>query len=81
MTVTPSLSGRVVGQRNFTRGAEDDRDLVAATLAVTGSVFASLLPYTSPAAYLAVFGIAAALALLGIAVATRTRAQLGADRT
>lgn len=52
-----------------------DSLFTAATLSVTGALFAGLLPYASPAAYLAGFGIAAGLTLLGVAVATRTRAQ------
>jgi hypothetical protein len=43
----------------------------AMLLAVTGSVFAALLPHTITGAYLTSFGAAAALAVLGFTIAAR----------
>lgn len=44
----------------------------AAALAVVGSLFAGLLPHAGALAYLAVFGFAGVLAVLGLALAGRT---------
>ncbi|MGN6109892.1 MAG: MFS transporter [Kofleriaceae bacterium] len=44
---------------------------IATVLALGGSLFAALLPWSSPAAYLACFALTAVLAALGLAVAGR----------
>jgi hypothetical protein len=71
--LTLELSATAAHGRNSSALQLWDSLFTAATLALTGSLFASLQPYAGAAAYLAGFGTAAGLALLGVAVATRTR--------
>ncbi|TWD80424.1 MFS transporter [Kribbella amoyensis] len=51
-----------------------DSLLTATVLAVGGSLFAALEPHSATTAYLTAFGLPAALALLGVVAARRTRA-------